>query len=125
MKVVLDMNVSPQWVGLLEQRGHEVRHWSKIGLVDDTDKVIMEWARDNGFIAMTNDLDFGEILAVTNLQAPSVIQLRLGRNEPKRVAPFVGEAIEKCKDELKAGALVSINQNSYRVRLLPLKPELI
>lgn len=31
MKILLDMNLSPDWVPVLESAGFEAVHWSKIG----------------------------------------------------------------------------------------------
>jgi predicted nuclease of predicted toxin-antitoxin system len=31
MKILLDMNLSPQWVRFLEQEGFEATHWSTVG----------------------------------------------------------------------------------------------
>jgi predicted nuclease of predicted toxin-antitoxin system len=31
LKIVVDMNLPPSWVGVLEAAGHEAEHWSAIG----------------------------------------------------------------------------------------------
>jgi predicted nuclease of predicted toxin-antitoxin system len=31
MKLLLDMNLSPTWVGFLEENGFEAVHWSTVG----------------------------------------------------------------------------------------------
>lgn len=36
----------------------------------------MAWARANDYIVFTHDLDFGAMLALTNAESPSVIQVR-------------------------------------------------
>lgn len=41
-----------------------------------TDEEIMRWARENGYVVFTHDLNFGVILAATRAQSPSVIQVR-------------------------------------------------
>ena len=76
VKIVIDMNLSPLWVQLLTDAGHEAVHWSRIGAPNASDREIMAWARSNGFIVFTHDLDFGTILASTDAEAPSVFQLR-------------------------------------------------
>ncbi len=47
-------------------------HWSEVGDPRATDKAILDWARKNGYWVVTNDLDFGDILAATNALCPSV-----------------------------------------------------
>jgi len=69
MKILLDMNLSPEWVEIFARHGWEALHWSKAGDPGATDNTIMEWARVNGYIVFTHDLDFGTILATTRAGA--------------------------------------------------------
>lgn len=63
MKLVVDMNLSPAWVALLESAGHSAVHWSSVGPPNAPDMEIMGWAADHGAIVLTHDLDFSTILA--------------------------------------------------------------
>ena len=74
MRVLLDMNLSPHWVPVLANAGHEVEHWSSIGPATATDQQIVEYAIDNACVIITHDLDFGILLATGGLGAPSVFQ---------------------------------------------------
>ncbi len=121
MKIVLDMNLSPVWVPYLEDRGYEVMHWSEIGSVSAPDTEIMEWARNNDFVVFTHDLDFGALLYTTKATAPSVIQLRIEDIRPESVGELVLIALSKAKNEIKQGALITIDPRKNRIRLLPLK----
>ena len=76
MKILIDMNLSPEWVKTFANDGIEAKHWSNIGDKNAMDEVIMQWALNNNYIVFTNDLDFGSLLAVTQAQFPSVIQVR-------------------------------------------------
>jgi predicted nuclease of predicted toxin-antitoxin system len=84
MKIVLDMNLSPRWVDAIQELGHEACHWSGVGPATAPDREIMTWARTNGDIVMTHDLDFGAILAATGARAPNVIQFRTQDPTPSR-----------------------------------------
>lgn len=42
MKILLDMNLSPDWVPLLKAAGYESVHWSTVGNPRECDRVIME-----------------------------------------------------------------------------------
>ena len=121
MKILLDMNLPPIWAPYLESDGHEVQHWINIGANDAPDSEIMEWARKNGFIVFTHDLDFGALLYATKATAPSVIQLRIEDIRPQSVGKLVLNAISKASDEINRGALVTIDPRKKRVRLLPLR----
>jgi predicted nuclease of predicted toxin-antitoxin system len=76
MKIVIDMNLTPLWVDVLTKHGWQAVHWSSIGAPRAKDSEIMNWALTNGHIVFTHDLDFGAILAATQANAPSVIQVR-------------------------------------------------
>jgi predicted nuclease of predicted toxin-antitoxin system len=65
MKILIDMNLSPEWVEEFKLHGLEAIHWSTIGKHDAPDNVIMDWARKNEHIVFTHDLDFGTALALT------------------------------------------------------------
>ena len=76
MKILLDMNLSPTWVGFLEQEGFEAVHWAAVGAPTASDADIMEWARQRHHIVFTHDMDFSALLAVTHAAGPSVLQVR-------------------------------------------------
>lgn len=57
------MNLSPAWEPLLRAQGFEVIHWSVLGAHNAPDTEIMKWARDNGCVLLTHDLDPGILLA--------------------------------------------------------------
>jgi predicted nuclease of predicted toxin-antitoxin system len=45
MKLLVDMNLSPRWIGLLTDAGIEAAHWSFLGPHDAPDSEIMAYAR--------------------------------------------------------------------------------
>ncbi|OGP63558.1 MAG: hypothetical protein A2V65_07655 [Deltaproteobacteria bacterium RBG_13_49_15] len=120
MKIVIDMNLSPQWVDFLNRTGQECVHWSKIGSPDASDRDILRWAQSNGYVVFTHDLDFGAILAATKADFPSVIQLRTQDISPKRIGELVASTFKQFEEILNQGALVSIDEKQARVRILPL-----
>ena len=63
MRLLLDMNVSPQLVPALAASGHDCAHWSTQGEPRASDEIILRYAKENGFVLITHDLDFGAILA--------------------------------------------------------------
>jgi predicted nuclease of predicted toxin-antitoxin system len=120
MKLLIDMNLSPEWVTVFAQYSIEAVHWSNIGNPKAKDRIIMEWARDNDYIVFTNDLDFGAILAATSADAPSVIQVRTQDIFPANLAPRIIEALNQFESQLNQGALMTIDLIRYKVRILPI-----
>ncbi len=121
MKIVLDINLSSTWIPFLEAEGYEATHWSKIGAITAPDTEIMEWARRNGYVVFTHDLDFSALLFSTNAVAPSVIQLRTEDIRPESVGKLALLALQQAAKDIKLGALVTIDPRKNRIRLLPLK----
>lgn len=76
MKILIDMNLSPDWVAVFAKYLIDSVHWLNVGDPAATDQIIMDWANTNGHIVFTHDLDFGILLATTQAKAPSVIQVR-------------------------------------------------
>lgn len=120
MKILVDMNLSPSWIPLLESEGYEAKHWSQIGSPSAPDTEIMQWARDNGFIVFTHDLDYGALLFATQTTSPSVIQMRIEDVRPKSVGDIVLQALRKVKNQIEEGALITIDIRKSRIHLLPL-----
>jgi predicted nuclease of predicted toxin-antitoxin system len=121
MKIVIDMNLSPDWVDVLQSGGHEVVHWSMIGAANADDSEIMVWARTHGYIVFTTDLDFGAILVASGQSGPSVIQLRLGRHFPSDLREILFRAIIESRGALDSGALLTIDQKRFRLRILSIR----
>jgi predicted nuclease of predicted toxin-antitoxin system len=82
---------------------------------------MMEWARTNGYIVFTHDLDFGAILAATQAIGPSVIQIRAENVLPEDMGDAVLSAIRRFRDGLEQGALISVDPARARARILPLE----
>lgn len=78
VKILIDMNLSPRWAEILAGHGWLTKHWTEIGDPRATDQLVMKWAAENQFVVMTHDLDFGTLLATSQAEGPSVVQLRTG-----------------------------------------------
>ena len=120
MKFLIDMNLSPRWVEVLQSEGWDSVHWSEIGRTDATDSELMEWAREHGRVVLTHDLDFGAMLAATQATSPSVAQIRAQDVRPESLAPLLILVLRKYENELAEGALLIADHARSRVRILPL-----
>jgi predicted nuclease of predicted toxin-antitoxin system len=56
MKILIDMNLSPQWVDWFTIAGIESVHGCNIGAATAKDPEIMALALSNGYIVFTHDL---------------------------------------------------------------------
>ena len=120
MRLLIDMNLSPDWLPLLRENGFEAVHWSGIGAGNAPDTEIMQWARDNRWVVFTHDLDFGILLAHSKDGKPSVIQVRTQDVSPEHLGPVVLRALRAHGEALESGALLTIDEAKSRVRILPI-----
>ena len=121
MKLIVDMNLSPHWVNILADAGIEAAHWSALGANNALDSVIMAYARANNYVVFTHDLDFSAILAATQGDKPSVVQIRSEEVSPDVIGKHVIAALRQMATELEQGALLTIDPSRTRLRVLPLR----
>jgi predicted nuclease of predicted toxin-antitoxin system len=121
MKLIVDMNLSPRWVGLLAGVGIEAAHWSTLGAKNAPDSEIMAYASVNNYVVLTHDLDFSAILAASQGEKPSVVQIRAEDVSPDEIGKQVIAALQQMAYELEEGALLSIDPTRTRLRVLPLR----
>lgn len=121
MKLLIDMNLPPRWVQVLQAEGIEARHWSSIGPMGALDREIMAYAAAHGLVVLTHDLDFSAMLAATGGAKPSVVQIRAEDVRPEAIGPALVAALRQMAPDLEAGALVTVEPKRARLRLLPLR----
>lgn len=121
MKVLLDVNLSPDWCEFLSRYDVEAIHWSEVGHTQAPDHEIIAYALEFGYIILTQDLDYGTILALTGAERPSVIQVRPGRVHPDNLGLRVAAALRHLETELHQGALITIERDRTRLKLLPIR----
>ena len=119
-KLLIDMNLSPQWVPVLQEHGWEAVHWSDVGDPRASDRAIMDWSMAHQYVVFTHDLDFGTMLALTHDVGPSVIQVRAENILPDYLGGSVVAALNQHEADLSSGALVVVDESRSRVRVLPI-----
>jgi predicted nuclease of predicted toxin-antitoxin system len=120
MKILVDMNLSPSWCPVLTAHGWPTIHWAEVGHAGAIDCEIMRWAKENGYVVFTNDLDFSAILAATNARGPSILQVRTQDVLPASLGPRLIQVLEQHQSSLEQGAIVVVDEARSRVRILPI-----
>jgi predicted nuclease of predicted toxin-antitoxin system len=120
MRLLIDMNMSPDLCARFRAAGHEAVHWSTIGAANAPDKAIVDYAKAQGLVVLTHDLDFGAILAATRAEGPSVVQIRTEDAMSDRFVALVSATLTRFEAELSTGALVIVDESRSRVRVLPM-----
>jgi predicted nuclease of predicted toxin-antitoxin system len=120
VKLLVDMNLSPNWIAHLQLAGFTAVHWSEIGRPDAPDTEIMAYAGDHEYVVVTHDLDFGAILAATRGTKPSVVQIRADNLATAAIGGPLVAALNQMVAELAEGALLTVDPGRTRLSLLPL-----
>lgn len=120
MKILIDMNLYPAWVQ--EFNNHQIQsvHWSAIGKHNAPDADLIKWAKDNDYVIFTHDLDFGTALALSRSGKPSVIQVRTQNVTIAYLSAMVIRTLVTYSDLLNNGALLILEEQKERIRILPL-----
>jgi len=119
--LLLDQGLAPGAAAILRQQGFDTIHVMEIGLDRAEDSDIMAAARLQDRVCVTLDHDFHAHLAITGQGRPSVILLRIEGLTTAEQADLITSICARCDALLAAGAVVSANRRSFRVRLLPLR----
>lgn len=122
MRFLADAGISPRTVVFLNQLGHDAVHVRALGLHRASDIELVAHAMAQARVVLTFDLDFGEILALGVLDKPSVILFRLSDERAERVNSALQAVILERREEIEAGALLLVEDDRYRVRMLPFGP---
>ena len=75
MKLLIDMNISPHLVDIFTEQGWQALHWSAVGDPRADDSIIMKWARDNGYVIFTHDLDAAKLYEIGKLSSGRAAEL--------------------------------------------------
>src|ERR1035437_3618182 len=77
MKLLLDQNLSPRLVRLLQDDFPGSIHVSEIGMAESNDRLIWQFAREQDYLIVTRDSDFMEMSMMLGFP-PKVVWIRRG-----------------------------------------------
>jgi predicted nuclease of predicted toxin-antitoxin system len=120
MKLLLDACMPLDWLGFLCAHGYDCLAWVRLGPPNAPDSDIMRYAREQGRVVLTHDLDFGRLLAFSKATHPSVIQFRASDIRPAALGPQLLQALRTHEPVLRQGALITVEADRARSRILPL-----
>lgn len=95
MKFLIDQNISFRVLPIIQKNFPGSEHISNLGLKNSTDINIWNYAKQNGFVILTHDLDFDDIL-VNQGFPPKIIRLSTGNLSNSATA----DLINSHKDEI-------------------------
>jgi predicted nuclease of predicted toxin-antitoxin system len=119
--LIADVHISPLTVTALKLQGYNIVRSTDFLPATAADVEILEFARVEGRIVLTQDLDFSMLLALSNYDQPSLITLRLSSAKPDLVTQRLLEILPNLEQDLIEGSAITINDNSVRIRKLPIR----
>jgi predicted nuclease of predicted toxin-antitoxin system len=121
MRVLLDQGLAPRAAAILRDHDWDAVHVSEIEMQAADDADILNLARNTDRICITLDHDFHAHLAFTKAGLPSVVLLRVQGLDGAGQAALIRVVCDVCREALAAGAAVSADTATVRIRRLPLK----
>ena len=121
MRLLLDQGLPRLAAQALRDAGVDAVHAGTCNLGRASDSEILAWARQNQRIIVTLDADFHALLALSGAAGPSVIRLRIEGLRAAPLAKLVQTILDRCRDDLAKGALVSVTEDHIRIHHLPIR----
>lgn len=119
MRLLIDNNLPPGLVAALS--GWDVVHAQKLGLQAVPDEVLFDLAAREKRIVVSQDADFGTLLARLGAKAPSVVLIRRpDLPTAGLLAPVLLVELPRLHEALEHGALLILEKKRIRFRSLPL-----
>ena len=116
MRFLADMGVSMRIVQWLRDNGHDTVHLREENLQRLPDIEIFKKAIIEKRIILTFDLDFGEILALSDDQKVSVVLFRLYNTRVTCVIERLQKVLSYSENALIKGAIIVVEESRHRVR---------
>jgi predicted nuclease of predicted toxin-antitoxin system len=121
VRFLVDNALSPRLAEGLRAAGHDAVHVRDLGLARATDDELFELAAREDRALLSEDTDFGTILALRAEQRPSVLLFRrMSDRRAHTLLALLLVNIDAVAAALEAGAIVVIEPERVRVRHLPI-----
>lgn len=120
IKLLLDQGIPYSTVRLLAETGWDVVHVSDIQMQQATDQAILDYASERKRVCVTLDADFHGLLAVNNMETPSVIRIRQEGLKGADMAKLLRGIWPMIETKIEQGAMVTVTEKNIRIRYLPI-----
>lgn len=123
MRLLIDQNLAARVAALLRDAGHDAVHVSERGMSTADDDAVLRLAVAEERVLVSEDTDFGALLARSRAGLPSFVLIRSAeRLTTEARADLLVATLPRVESELEAGAIVVLGRSRVRVRPLPLPP---
>jgi len=119
MRFLADMGVSQRVVKWLAEEGHDAVHLRDEGLHKLPDAAVFGKARSEQRILLSFDLDFGEIVVLSEGSSAGIVVFRLRNTSTPRVIERLNKVLKDSGEALDQGAIIVVEESRHRIRRLP------
>ena len=120
LRFLANMNISPDTVAALRKMQWDIYRVSERLPVNASDLEIIELARLEERVIVTQYLDFSTLIALRGWDKPSLVTLRLFQSDPERVTRKLLSVIADVDRFLQEGSAVTVEDTTTRIRKLPI-----
>jgi predicted nuclease of predicted toxin-antitoxin system len=121
IRLLADVHISPKTVGDLQKQGYEIIRSSEVLPANAPDINILEFARTENWVVLTQDLDFSMLVVLSKYSQPSLITLRLSSAKPDIVTKRLLDVLSQIEKALQEGSAITVQDESIRIRKLPVR----
>jgi len=115
------MNISPLTVAALAAEGVDIIRVSSVLPANASDSDILDLARRQERVVITQDMDFSALLVLGGHDRPSVVTLRLLDTAPDVVTQRLRQVLPYVEPVLRRGCAVTADDSNVRIRQLPIR----
>ena len=115
------MPVTPRAVEQLRVASHDAVHASDVGLATATDGDILDFARAEGRIVVTADLDYPRLLALQRADGPGVILFRGGSYTDTEMLALLDRVLARAGELALEHSITVVDRKRIRRRPLPIE----
>ncbi len=119
MRLLADLHISPRTVAFLRGLGHDIVRADDQLPRTAADAAIIEAARAENRVVLTQDLDFSALIAVKGDSRPSLISLRLSSSQIEHVNEVLGRVLPAVEEDVMRGMIICVEDDRIRRRSLP------
>lgn len=121
MKILIDMNIPPEWVNFLLSQQIESDHITEFLPGTAKDEDILHFAYDNEYAIFTCDMDFPRMMAESGEKLPSIILSRYNDLNIEDHGIYISQKIIAYSSDIENGVILTFKKDKFRIRNLPIE----
>jgi predicted nuclease of predicted toxin-antitoxin system len=123
MRFLVDSALSPTLARYLIEAGHDAVHVRDRGLATAIDDDVLALADREHRVLLSQDTDFGTLLALHRARRPSFVLFRCDNKQSEFLVKLLLVQLDEIHEDLESGSVIVIEETRVRIRHLPIISE--